>query len=90
MFDELPLEKELTLLMLTTEVAKAYNNLDRLDHCRHVLPTILSMRASRCSFRSGASPAVVEYQEQKFRRSAILLKRSCSSNSRFSTISTTR
>lgn len=65
MFNELPLEKELSLLMLTTEVAKAYNNLDVsfiADRC--AADMVYESQQVLIPLRGKAG--VIEYLEQKF------------------------
>lgn len=66
MFNELPLEKELTLLMLTTEVAKAYNNLDASIIADRLADDIV-YESQQVLIPLRGKPGVVEYLEQKFR-----------------------
>lgn len=65
MLNELPLEKELSLLMLTTEVARAYNNLDVSIIAARLADDIV-YESQQVLIPLRGKPGVVEYLEQKF------------------------
>lgn len=65
MLNELPLEKELSLLMLTTGLARAYNNLD-VALIEDKLADDIIYESQQVLIPLRGKPGVVEYLEQKF------------------------
>lgn len=65
MWNELPLEKELSLLLLSTAVAKAFNNLD-VTFIEDKLADNIVYESQQVLVPLRGKPAVVEYLTKKF------------------------
>lgn len=65
MWNKLPLEKELSLLLLTTDVAKAYNNLD-VSFIENKLADDVVYESQQVLVPLRGKPGVVEYLQKKF------------------------
>ncbi len=65
MWNELPIEKELSLLLLTTGVAKAYNNLN-VSHIEDKLADDVVYESQQVLVPLRGKAAVLEYLQKKF------------------------